>query len=89
MNIIDKCFKDKKGKIVLGQAPNLPLIFWGISRLSILFINSTNVSLIDLIDKISFASILIWAGLELYSGVNLFRRAVGLTILIFTIQGRL
>ena len=89
MNIIDKCFKDKKGKIVLGQAPNLPLIVWGISRLSILFINSSNVNLIDLIDKISFASILIWAGLELYSGVNLFRRAVGLIILIFTIQGRL
>ncbi len=89
MNIIDKCFKDNKGKVVIGQAPNLPLIVWGISRLSILFINSSNVSLINLIDKISFGSIIIWAGLELYSGVNIFRRAVGLIILIFSIQGRL
>ena len=34
------------------------------------------------LDVIAFGSLFIWAGLELFQGVNYFRRALGLLVLV-------
>lgn len=78
-------FKDKQGRIVIFQAPNSPLIGWFIfTLLSLLW--STNQPKIDyLFAMLSFGFIFTWAWLEITSGVNYFRRALGLIVLIIAV----
>lgn len=81
MKIVDKLFKDKDGKIVLGQTPNLPIIlamaFW---VTSLIIYTGEWHSLLYLL----FLGFLgWWAILELLQGVNYFRRLLGLLGLIY------
>lgn len=78
-------FEDKKGSIVLGQKPNVPLIIW-IACIPLLLITSGELQ--NVIQIISFWAILIWACLELFMGSNLFRRLLGLIIFGFLIYSK-
>ncbi|MDQ6985131.1 MAG: hypothetical protein Q9M76_02395 [Candidatus Dojkabacteria bacterium] len=77
---MDRLFRDKNGKIVIAQFPNWPIIGWGIVRLVIIspLFNSKQTELFI----ISNTFLLIWALMELVSGVNYFRRILGVVILL-------
>src|SRR3712207_2248363 len=78
--LFDKIFRDSDGKIVLAQMPNLPLIVWiTASLLKLVF--TTGVVNTGL-EALAFGSLFTWAWLELFQGVNYFRRALGLGVLI-------
>ena len=78
--LFDKFFCDDQGNIVIAQPPNPPIILWGVASLLKLVFTSglTNVAL----DLIAFGSLFTWAWLELFQGVNYFRRSLGFIVLI-------
>ena len=78
--LFDKIFRDGDGNIVIAQPPNLPIIVWGVASLLKLIFTSglTNIGL----DLIAFGSLFTWAWLELFQGVNYFRRTLGLVVLV-------
>ena len=78
--LFDKFFRDSDGNIVIAQPPNPPLILWGVaSLLQLVFTTGlTNVAL----DLIAFGSLFTWAWMELFQGVNYFRRTIGFVVLI-------
>ncbi|MHC5615050.1 MAG: hypothetical protein ACYTXA_29745 [Nostoc sp.] len=78
--LVDKTFRDSDGKIVLAQMPNLPLIVWIVTSLLALIFTSGKVNV--LLELLANGSLFTWAWLELFQGVNYFRRALGLAVLI-------
>ena len=78
--LFDKFFRDDDGNIVIAQPPNLPIILWGVASLLKLIFTSglVNVGL----DLIAFGSLFTWAWLELFQGVNYFRRMLGFIVLV-------
>ena len=77
---LDKTFRDSDGKIVIAQMPNLPLIVWIVT--SILALIFTTGKINTVLDVVANGSLFTWAWLELFQGVNYFRRALGLFVLI-------
>ncbi|MDB9509918.1 hypothetical protein PN499_01695 [Kamptonema animale CS-326] len=85
--IFDKIFRDSNGQIVIAQTPNLPLIVWGVATLLQLIVTTGKIN--TGLDLIAFGSLFTWAWEELFQGVNYFRRALGLVVLIGAIAVRL
>lgn len=84
---IDKCFKNKEGRITLFQAPNAPLVLWLASTtLSKLAIEHSTTQ--RLFSTVAFGALFTWAWLEIFSGVNYFRRVLGGTILVLIVLMR-
>lgn len=85
--LFDKIFRDSNGNIVIAQPPNLPIIVWGVaSLLGLIFTDDLiNIGL----DIIAFGSLFTWAWLELFQGVNYFRRTLGFIVLIGLIGFRI
>jgi hypothetical protein len=79
-NLFDKTFRDSEGNIVLGQMPNLPILVWLTATL--LNLIPTSASIHGVLETIAFGSLFTWAWQELFEGVNYFRRALGLAVLI-------
>jgi hypothetical protein len=75
----DKCFKDKRGNVVIGQTPNLALTVAMISLLIGVFLDEGLVS--EFIDVVTFGTFFTFAWLELFQGVNYFRRLYGFIVL--------
>ncbi|KAF3890119.1 MULTISPECIES: hypothetical protein [Nostocales] len=82
----DKFFRDSNGEIVIAQMPNLPLIVWiSASLLKLIFpTGGINIGL----DLVAFGSLFTWAWLELFQGVNYFRRTLGFVVLMGVIASR-
>jgi hypothetical protein len=69
-------FKDKHGKVVLVQPPNLPIIGWfGFSVINF-FVHSPQLA------WLATALLFTWAFMELYLGASHFRRLLGLIVLV-------
>lgn len=82
-SFLEKCYKDASGRVVLFQAPNLPIIVWLVTLvLSKLFVSG---SVHDMLRVISFGALFTWAWLELFSGSNYLRRVLGFVVLVVTI----
>ena len=83
---ISQFFKDSKGRIVIAQFPNWPLWVW----LGATLLESFKISFIPpfWISTIGFIAILYWAGLEVFQGVNNFRRCLGLLVAIIVLMNR-
>ena len=79
-SLFDKIFRDSEGNIVIAQPPNLPLIV-GVTATILKLIFTTGNLQIGL-NAIAFGSLFTWAWLELFDGVNYFRRGLGLLALI-------
>jgi hypothetical protein len=78
--LFNKVFRDREGKIVLAQMPNLPLIVWiGASLLKLIF---TTGKINTGLELLAFGSLFTWAWEELFQGVNYFRRALGILVLV-------
>ncbi|MBD2016754.1 hypothetical protein H6F96_22655 [Microcoleus sp. FACHB-53] len=84
--LLDKTFRDNEGNIVIAQPPNLPLLVGITATVLNLIVRSGNIHIA--IDAIAFGSLFTWAWQELFEGVNYFRRALGLLMLIVLIASR-
>jgi hypothetical protein len=84
-NFIDRIFKDKTGKVVISQMPNIPLWGWIISSiLSMVFKHGRPHAGFENVGR---AALVTWAYLEIRSGVSLFRRILGAMVLIAVLYG--
>lgn len=85
--LFDRTFRDGDGNLAIAQAPNLPLLVWlAATLLKFLF---TSGNLHSGLDAVAFGSLFTWAWQELFEGVNYFRRALGLVVLVGAIASRL
>ncbi len=84
--LFDQIFCDSDGNIVLAQMPNLPIIVWIAASLLKLFFTTGKIN--TGLDALAFGSLFTWAWLELFQGVNYFRRALGLGVLIGVMLSR-
>ena len=85
--LFDKTFRDSEGNIVIAQPPNLPLLVGLTATVLKLIVKSGNIH--TGIDAVAFGSLFTWAWLELFEGINYFRRALGLVVLIGVVASRL
>ena|SRR5665811_461688 len=77
-----KTWRNRQGKVVIWQTPNLPLIAWaGLTILSLL----VNGRLADILSWLGSAALITWSLLEIFKGVNYFRRALGLLVLALAV----
>jgi hypothetical protein len=85
--LLDKIFRDREGKVVLAQIPNLPLIVWIVASLLRLIFTTGKVNIG--LEAIAFGSLFTWAWEELFQGVNYFRRTLGLLVLVGLIASKI
>ncbi len=76
----DKIWKDGQGNVVIWQFPNLWLIGWAVLDVASLFMaNKSTAS--DILSWLSSGALIIWSLLEILTGVNYFRRGLGVVVL--------
>ncbi len=85
--LFNRTFRDSDGNIVLAQMPNLPILVWVAATLLKLLLTNGNIH--TGLDALAFGSLFTWAWQELFQGVNYFRRALGLVVLLGAIASRL
>jgi hypothetical protein len=79
-SLFDRFFRDQEGNIVIAQKPNLPISIWGATTV-LQFFNFGGKFQTGL-ELVSFGILFTWAWLEIFQGVNYFRRSLGLVVLI-------
>ncbi len=84
-SFVNKVFRDKSGHIVIWQNPNLPLWLWIVSVIFGLMIK--NGLWHEVASRLGTAAIFTWSYLEIRSGVNLFRRIIGIVVMLVIIYG--
>lgn len=82
-NIYKKLFLDKKGHFVVAQFPNVPIIIWLATVILNRFVQAQPANTV--LSIIGTASLTVWALLEIYSGVNLFRKLLGSVVLLYIV----
>lgn len=85
--LFERTFRDSEGKIVIAQMPNLPLIVGIVASLLKLIVPTGEINLA--LEIVAFGSLYTWAWEELFQGVNYFRRALGLIVLVGLIAWKL
>lgn len=85
--LFDQIFRDSNGDIVIAQPPNLPIIVWAVASLLKLVFSGGEINIG--LDLVAFGSLFTWAWEELFQGVNYFRRALGLIVLIGVVGSRI
>ena len=78
--LFDRTFRDSEGNIVIAQIPNLPLLV-GLAVTIVQFILPSGKLQMGA-DLIAFGALFTWAWQELFEGVNYFRRALGMIVLL-------
>ena len=86
-SLFDRTFRDSQGEIVIAQKPNLPILVWLVATLLNLIPTTDNIH--TGLDALAFGSLFTWAWLELFQGINYFRRALGFIVLLGAIASRL
>jgi uncharacterized membrane protein len=82
MDLWDKVWRDKHGKVVVWQTPNVWLIAWAvIDVVSVL----TTGSVSNVFWWIGTIDLGVWALLEIFLGVNYFRKALGVLVFLLVI----
>lgn len=85
--LFDRTFRDSEGNIVIAQPPNLPLTVWLVASLLRLIITTGKINLG--LELVAFGTLFTWAWEELFQGVNYFRRALGLIVLVGLIASKI
>lgn len=85
--LFDRTFRDREGKIVIAQPPNLPILVGVAATLLALVLPSGKLQ--TGVDLVAFGALFTWAWLELFQGVNYFRRSLGLVALVSLLAVRL
>lgn len=73
-----KTWRNRQGRIIIWQMPNLPLIAWAVLTVLSLLVSGR---LADVFSWLGSAALITWSLLEIFQGVNYFRRALGLLVL--------
>ncbi len=79
-------FRDKNGKLVVVQAPNLPLWLWLVATLLSKIVDDGTAQ--QVFFWVAFISLAVWAILELVSGSSIFRRILGFVVLFLAVNNR-
>jgi|GEM_PF-373905 len=74
----DKFWKDKNGNYVIYQRPNIWLIGWVVLTILSLFLNG---KISDYLWWAALVVLTVWSLLEIFKGVNYFRRLLGAIVL--------
>lgn len=80
ITLLNRTFRDHEGKIVIAQMPNLPLLV-GLAATSLQLILPSS-DLKTGLDLVAFGALFTWAWQEMFEGVNYFRQALGLVVLV-------
>lgn len=78
-----KIWQDSEGRLVLWQRPNVWLVTWAIAEVAGRILQSGKAS--GAARWLGAGSLTIWALLEIFRGVNYFRRGLGLVVLLLTV----
>lgn len=78
----DRIWRDKHGKIVIYQNPNPVLIGWVVLTIASIITAGT---VYHVLWYVAEALLAVWSLLEIFKGVNYFRRALGVIVLLMTI----
>lgn len=79
----DKIWRDDEGNVVIWQMPNIWLIGWAVLTFASLLFSKGLIS--NILTWAGEASLIIWCLLEIFKGVNYFRRFLGLAVLVYAI----
>lgn len=79
-SLFDRFFRDSEGNIVIAQMPNLPISIWVATTLLQFFNFGGKIQ--TGLQLVSFGILFTWAWLEIFQGVNYFRRSLGLVVLV-------
>jgi len=85
--LFDQTFRDSNGEIVIAQMPNLPLIVFLVATILSLIFTSGKINTV--LDILANGSLFTWAWMELFQGVNYFRRGLGLAVFIGIIASKI
>jgi hypothetical protein len=85
-SFIDSCIKDDSGTVTLVQWPNGPLFVWLVTRFLIV---PRSGSYQTFFDYIAYGALFTWAWLEMTTGVNYFRRLLGVLVLAYLLKSHL
>lgn len=85
--LFDRTFRDDHGDIVIIQKPNLPILVWGTA--TVMQFLTTNANLQAGLGAIAYGTLFAWAWMELFQGVNYFRRSLGLLVLLGAVASKL
>jgi hypothetical protein len=83
-SVWDKLWKDRAGNVVIWQMPNVPLIAWVVLTVVSLVLDTGTAA--DVASWLADVALIIWSLLEIFKGVDYFRRALGLLVLAFSIM---
>jgi hypothetical protein len=79
----DKFWRDHHGSIVIAQMPNVWLIVWLILEMVSLLVSSHHVEIVSW--WLATAALGVWSLLEIFQGVNYFRRLLGVCVALLTL----
>ncbi|WP_088893622.1 hypothetical protein [Leptolyngbya ohadii] len=79
-SLFNRIFRDSEGNIVIAQLPNLPATIG--TAATLLHFVAPNGAIGILSGLVGFGTLYTWAWLELFSGVNYFRKGLGLVSLV-------
>ena len=79
----DKTWRDRQGRIVIWQTPNLWLIGWLVLTFISLLFSGRQA---DIFSWLGSAALIIWSLLEILKGASYFRRALGLLVLVLSVM---
>jgi hypothetical protein len=83
---IDNFFRDRNGEIVIIQPPNIPILVWFTASVLKLVFKTGQINLgLEILET---GSLFVWAILELFQGVNYFRRSLGAIVLVWLLVSK-
>ncbi len=85
-SLLDACIKDRRGRVVLFQSPNVPILLWIVFTMLGMFLHGSPKTVAG---YIAFGSLFTWAWLEITAGATYFRRALGVVVLFASLVGKL
>lgn len=85
-NLWDKFWHDERGRRVIFQRPNIWIVGWAGLAVFSRLISDGPLSEVASVGATAF--LVVWALLEVFQGVNYFRRGLGAAVLLFIIASR-
>lgn len=83
-SLVNSCFNDKDGKIVIFQFPNIPLIAWLISLVMVYLIPESLIR--SGVSNVGNLFLFTWSYLEITQGASRFRSALGFVVMVAIIS---
>lgn len=81
-----RVWQDSQGRTVIYQRPNIWIICWAIFEVMTSLGPGKRVA--DIASAVAMVFLVIWSLLEIFRGVNYFRRVLGMLVLLFAVWSR-